>query len=169
MHPIMLAAEGADATPYIISGLAACVTALFGIVATIALAKSASVTHKLDEETKERHKLAIVSERHEGEIKTLKAKADGALLEKVFETRMTYQDRVLNEQTGMLKRHDERLAAIGEDLVSHDEQLRKRSQTAMQAARPVARPPIPRTDGPSETLPSEPPPMRGKLKSQQFR
>lgn len=197
MIPVLLAADGADATPYIISGLSACVAFLAGLVATIAMGKASSLTkanedlntkletaekglsQKIDSEKEKRHALEIVASQLLGDNREFKAKVaaleSNTLTKPIFDMAMGAQNKTLDTQTKMLERHDARLSALVEDVVGHEEQLRKRSSANL----PAMRTPIPRTDserpraradGPSQVVePYVPPAMRPKLKSQQIK
>ncbi len=86
---------------------------------------------------------------------------------------MGAQNRTLDTQTKMLEKHDDKLSALVEDVVGHEEQLRRRSSSNMPAVRtPIPRTdseaPKRRTDGTIELAPGLGP-MRPKLKSQQIK
>ena len=179
-----------DATTYVISGLGVGFSAMATLICSIAMKKFSSLTkaieklseglgEKVNAEKDERHKLEIVIVDLKGFANTAHARLtsleSNTLTKPIFDLSMAAQNRVLGEQTEMLKRHDARLTAIGEDLVGHEEQLRSRSRQNL----PAVRTPIPRTDsdrpqaradGPSRVVePYVPPPMRPQLKSQQIK
>lgn len=174
MHPIMLAAEGAaESTPLIVSWLATGFGSLSMLIASLTIAKLGSLTKALGIEKDARFALALELAALKVEVSTAKAKAEGALSEKIFEIRMGSQDRVLATQTDMLRKHDDKLTALVEDVAVHERDLvarPTRSEMNMRAAKA----PIPRDDGPAVRLPDDAPthtlgPMRPRLRSQRDR
>jgi hypothetical protein len=146
-----------DATPYIISCLSACVAFMAGVLSTVLLAKLGSLTKKLDELSRDLGTLQVTAEGFRGfattahaEITALKA---NTLTRELFVERTGSQDEKLDDLKSRVEKIDRGLGA---------------RPTRSEMSMPAVRPPLRRTDGPTDDAPSTPPPPRPRKPSGRF-
>src|ERR1019366_575449 len=156
MLPILLDAGSAssDVTAYVISGLGAAVAAMASLIAAIALAKVTSLTKADKEHVDKIHAIELEQRDFKAFAGTAAAKitaleAVPALTTREFNLATDGQNEVLRGQTDELNEIKRQLRSLDKS---------KASRSDLLAARPLARAPIPRTDGPTGEPPSTPPP-----------
>lgn len=157
--PIVLDAGSSDATAMIIAGLGSAVSAMAALFTTITLRKFGTLTAKAEQQEKTIHQLDIKVVWLEGQrataaeqIAALKNELTGSLTKEMFQMATAGQNRTLADQNQDLAELKDAIDDMRDRLTEIDKSKVSRSDWK------AARPPLPRTDGPSDSDPPVPPP-----------